>query len=586
MREMLLMISLLGFLLLFRWARKDLHPAFFPALTVSFLSLINFLGGLLGVLAWTAKGLLMLGVCLFPVMGFLLLRPILRKTASGGAAIKETGEKGPNANAFLWMLGSFCVLCAGAMLLLRGRFLYGYDDFSHWGLAAKIMITESRFPVSADDLMFPSYPPGAACFLCYCSAALGGQDDALLTGQAVMLISFLLSLQCASGRQNRGYLLTTLLVPVFLFYNSQLDMLAVDNLLGACFLSALLFAFQEEAVLKKHVPFLALLLACCLLLKNSGLFLALAPALWAVRAFLPDRKKRIENREKKKRFPSEALWLLLPLAVYLAWRLHLKMNFTSYGKYFMSLKVYFTSFQGKQGELGTILGVILPVMINPLKNHGLWLIPAYLAAWLAFPPEKRKDQKRVFRFCGILFVLYEIGILVMYVCSMGTEELLGQRGGDFVRYNGTIVCALAGSLVFLLGKALQSVSLYEAAGTRPAARGRRGSRETAFAAAALLLTGVSLSLNMTRLLPLSQVQAEFADAYAFFLVSESPDLPEDQDVVVLFREPEISEYLAFMANFRLHSSGTVLLCGANDAETARSQAEGAVLIDLQEGVIR
>ena len=83
MREMLLMISLLGFLLLFRWARKDLHPAFFPALTVSFLSLINCLGGLLGVLAWTAKGLLILGVCLFPVMVlFARANPMMMKRIS------------------------------------------------------------------------------------------------------------------------------------------------------------------------------------------------------------------------------------------------------------------------------------------------------------------------------------------------------------------------------------------------------------------------------------------------------------------------------------------------------------------------
>ena len=150
------LISLLGFFLALRFIRRELHPAFYPAVTVSLISVALCAGGLLGVLPQAAGALLWLGIACFAGFGV----PFLRKDLKN--------RNGREIRPFVWMMGSFCALCALAAVLLRGHFLYSYDDFSHWGLAARVLLSEDRLPLPEDGMMFPSYPPGTACFLYFC----------------------------------------------------------------------------------------------------------------------------------------------------------------------------------------------------------------------------------------------------------------------------------------------------------------------------------------------------------------------------------------------------------------------------------
>ena len=154
---------------------------------MSLISVALCAGGLLGVLPQAAGALLWLGIACFAGFGV----PFLRKDLKN--------RNGREIRPFVWMMGSFCALCALAAVLLRGHFLYSYDDFSHWGLAARVLLSEDRLPLPEDGMMFPSYPPGTACFLYFCGKAAGDAGETLLLSQAVMLLSFLMALQAAPG---------------------------------------------------------------------------------------------------------------------------------------------------------------------------------------------------------------------------------------------------------------------------------------------------------------------------------------------------------------------------------------------------
>ena len=546
MSEFLLLLSLTGFFLFLRRFRRDLPPAFCPALTVSLISVLVTLGGLAGILAETAGVLFFSGLLSFAVFGALSLRQALRK---------QLREPAP----FLRMLGSFLFFSVCSVLLLKDRFLYNYDDFSHWGLVARILLKESRLPVSADELMFPSYPPGAASFIFFCGSVPGFGPDAGLAAQGIMLVSFLISLQSAAGKSRTGFLLTTALIPLFMFYNTSLNSLSVDNLLGASFLSAMLLFLRQGRELRKVLPELMLMLAACILIKNSGFFLAVFLIALAAPRLI----------KSKPGLSPSLLWLLLPPAVYLAWRIHLSAGFTSFGKHYMSLSVYYGTLRRRLGELGLIFRVILPVMVNPLTNHALLLIPAFALVFRISPPQKREEQKKILLLCAALFALYEAGTLVMYICSMGTGELVSQNGADFPRYNGTVICVLAGMLICMAGNALAF----------PEHRSMTKNRILLLAAAVCL--AACMGMNLKPLPSLEECRRDNPDACVFSRLTEDRTFSAAQRFVVQFQRPTAEEYEYYMAYYYLYPARHITCCGSSEEVPS---ADGAVFIDLRQPV--
>ena len=545
MNVILLLLSLTGFLLACRWFRKELHPSFYPALTVSIISVIVCLGGMAGALRETVSMLFFAGLLSLAVFGFLCLR-------------KDFREKNPGNHPFLWMLCAFLLFCACSAFLLRNRFLYAYDDFSHWGLVAGILLKQGRFPTGADGLMFPSYPLGSASFICFCGKALGSDAEACLLAQNIMLISFLIPLQSAAGKKPVGYLLTTAAIPLFIFYNTPIDTLSVDNLLGAVLLAALLLYFHHDRASGRTLPDLAILLACCVLIKNSGLFLALGLVLLAV---LRGIRSGIKIR-------TCLLWLFLPFLVYLAWRVHLKTGFSDFGKHYMSLSAYYGTFRRKLGEIGLILQVILPILINPLRNHVLLLFPAFALVYFAADPERRKKQREMIGICAAFFVLYEAGVLVMYICSMGTGELISQNGADYPRYNGTVICVLAGILMLMSGRLLLNLKLPQ------------NGKQSLAALAALMITIGCMCMNMAWLKPLEENREAYPDACAFSEITQNRLFGDGQEIAVLFRNPDPSDYEAYMAAYYLYPAKNIKFC--KTPEEMPEPETGITRINLRE----
>lgn len=593
--EILPCLSLLGYFLFFRRFCRDLRPAFFPALTVSLISLLVFLGGLAGQMMWTGRILFAAGLCCLVFFGlpvlpqFRRIKPEFRKNSStlSGSFEPQTeqgksgfqGKMGGRLDgfpkqrlqsgstrdnvAFLWMAGAFILLFGASWLLLKNRFIYGYDDFSHWGLVARILVEKNRLPVEADGLLFPSYPPLSACFIYFFAGLTGKGHASFLLAQAVMLFSFLLSLQSIVRNIGRAYWPVTLAVPLLMGYTCALDALSVDNLLGAAFLSALLLLLQLKDSPRSGHLCLSLLLACCTLIKNSGLFLAL---------FILGVLAVSHLRKKQKPYLSLG-FLVLPLLVFFAWRLYVRGHFASFGKHYMSLSVYYGTLRGRLQDISLILEVILPLLINPLKNHALWLIPSFVLVYIASPGEIRQAQRQRLVMGGALFLLYETGILAMYLCSMGIGELMGNQGIDFMRYNGTVICPLSGLLLYCVAAAARCPAI------------ERNARRSLSLLTALGLACFCISLNMNLPLPLNRARQTYPDASAFSLLMRREDVRaqvrDRHSFALLVNEPEASDYQTYMALFYLPEASRLELYSPADPLPAAGFPEETCVLDLR-----
>ena len=562
------LVSLLGFFLFFRWLKRDLHPSFYPALTVFSICTLSCLGGILRILPVVSTVLFYLGCASFVGFGALHLKQDLKHPDS------RTFE-------FLWMAGSFCVLYLIFFFVLRDRFLYSYDDYSHWGISAKILVTKSRFPVEEDRLLFPSYPLGCASWIYYCCRGLGADMGGFLFAQSVMLFSFLLSMQSAAEKHRRALLPLTLLIPLFMLHNIPLDTLAVDNLLGAAFLACALYLFREIVAAQtperaqSRLPWLGLMLTGLTTLKNSGLFLAGILALFAVLYVLSMlRTRRISFSPRL----LVLLFLGLPVVMYFLWQIHVRTSFTSLGKHYMSMLLYYATLRNSLESIGLVFSIILPHVLSPLKNHALLLIPAFACVYFASSADARKKQKPWILFSLLSFLLYEIGVLGMYIVSMTPGELAVQNGADYERYNGTMCCALAGIWVCMTVRTLVEGGL------------RRERPLRILPAACLLIAlafaGTAFALDVRPPDPLEVRRKRSPDAFMYSTLTQETPLPDGTDAVFLTHEPLSLDYLSFLTEYHL---GHLRIRHFTDLEEARAACEenpGTVFVNLVDGTMQ
>lgn len=421
-----MMVSFAGGFLLLYILLQGKKTALYPAIVMASIVVVGFLAGLMGCMRHCFSFLYLSGIILVPVC----ICAIVRRRVTAPV---------PTVYALLPLV-VFLAGCAVLYVNLTGRFLYRYDDFSHWGKAAHILATEFRFPVEADGLSHGSYPPGSAIFIAYGSSILGISDGAWLTVQAVMLLALWVTLLGAGRNVLQQCLLSVMLIPL-MTYNIPLESLHVDTLLGASAFAAFMCCERMEELPRSRGLLAALMLSVLVLVKSSGAFLALVLALfWLCRCW-----------KEKRAFSRQMLWLLLPAALLISWNVYTGVYFSQGAKHQISV-AYYQSVLGEKSleDIGAILRLILPIMVSAARNHALWLVPGYCLVLLVHRKQGTlRALKSVYLAALAVFLMYQIGMLLMYILSMPMSEIISQNGKDYDRYNGTVVVFLACVLLYL-----------------------------------------------------------------------------------------------------------------------------------------
>lgn len=434
MREIagvLLAASMAGYLLLV-WQKWNIRIWFVPLLTISVISLILYLGGLLGVLEPVADGILMGGLLCLVWQG---LR--LRKN--------PISFRAPGISISCLIMGSFIFL-----VIVSGQNLTHYDNFSHWALMVKYLLSAGKYPGVSDTLIsFKDYPPGTAVWIYYVCRALGHGEGVMLAAQTGMILSAFSAVFGIVGESRRFLLYAFLAMGCSMLSYLNLT-IRIHNLLVDFLLPVLSLAVISITVRYRQQPLKAglcggLVLGFLGIVKNNGLFfvgLALGCMAWVMG----------RNREVRMQIRLAALAAagVLSACPWFLWQYHVNHALAGTEHKF-SLTASAEALQPADPTLyeeiirtfwqeGTALSS------RPVQAFLLCNLLVFTACGCARAFFHRRWKLRRTLFAADLVVLvYYAGILCLYLFSMPEEEAVRLAG--FERYASSIMVWYVGILI-------------------------------------------------------------------------------------------------------------------------------------------
>lgn len=343
------------------------------------------------------------------------------------------------------------ILCAGIvfyllLLVLFPALLYGsefthYDNFSHWAIAARVMIDSHRFPNFQDDfIMFSSYPLGSACFIYYFTEIVGASAEWIqMYAQSILMAGMLTSLFVFCGKKLSS-LLTAFFCLCLLCSNNSLFDLLVDNLLPIVALSGASFCLYYACGLKDRLFCLLPYVVFLVTIKNSGLLFSilLCGYIWTT--------LRREDINPK----TWLIFFAVPIMTLVLWQAHVRQVFPfgMEGKHSLSLSYFKQIFNGKRiADIWIIVRAMVAREFS-VSNRGMWVLITGILFWLIWKrlvSQPCREMRTTLLFAGVSYVLYQIGTLGMYLFSMPTEEAVALAA--YGRYHQTIITFIAGLLL-------------------------------------------------------------------------------------------------------------------------------------------
>ena len=266
-KAFLLFLSFPGyFFVVYRFGK--VRKWFVPVVSMSGIGLVLFWGGLLNCLALTADLLLLGGVAGFAVFLVFFIR--------GEIHLPEGSLCG-----FCFVLGTM----AFALLSLNLKMIH-YDNFSHWALVVKYLLSADRFP-GADSILIPfrDYPPGSSLFIYYVCRFAGHSQGMMILAQNSLIFACFYAV-FGIVKERRRFLLYSFLgmgcvVLSYLNLTIRINNLLVDFLLPLLALSSMAYSRREENNLRLCAGQI-LLLGFTGIVKDTGLFFAGAAGIYAL----------------------------------------------------------------------------------------------------------------------------------------------------------------------------------------------------------------------------------------------------------------------------------------------------------------
>ena len=419
LRVVALLCSLLGYYWLLA---EQTRPEFAPGLIVTGIGSLVFLAGLANCLSFAVW--LICGMGCF-LMGVQLYRKRKIRTVLTFSGIL------------------LLLLCLYFLANLYGLKLTGYDDFSHWGVVARILVEENRFPNLTDQILtFQAYPVGSAALIYYFVKISGIHAEWMwLYAQAVAVLGLYLGIFAfAESWRQKAFLLLVFLI--LLCSNIFFINLLVDTLITACALNVMCFSlYYRDSLLRVRwwlLPYTVFLLA----VKTSGMFYVLVVFGYVL---LKCRKAK----GWKKLFPI-VLLSLLPL---LLWRLHVRVVFPDgmISKHAFSFQYFAATLADKNWSGIKYILVHLMLRTFSPKLETVYLL-AFLIALAALTGQEWKRKETLLREVLQIIMesacLYGVLLFIMYLISMPWYE--AEQLAGFERYLRTYTGFAAGLLSIVL----------------------------------------------------------------------------------------------------------------------------------------
>lgn len=457
-----LAVSFIGWLYwVHRWLGVDF--CFVPAAVCSLVTVLVYFGGIFGVLGPAALAVYFVGVAL--CAGMLLY-------------FCESGSW-PRLHFHLREV-CFGAGCALFLSLLPTAQFQHYDNYSHWGIVVKLMLSTDAFPTAETQLIdFLNYPLGTSSFLYYICRFAGHREGTMLLAQGALIFAFFYAIFGAI-RHRKAFLLYALLgvgLSFLTFFNItiRINNLLVDFLLPvialACWAAIQRYPTEMDKLLPLLVPYQALLL----IVKSTGaIYLAFTVCAFVIEVPRAMRQLPVPQHGKKANpwgplLPG-AVALALSSLTWLAWQYHTKTAFPNVvNKFDTNLVEVGAAGTGKTPEeLQAIWNLFLQTVADTSTRPtlGFLLMNAFalccaLALWLKWH-RPLKTLGKAMLWLNLMVVLYYGGILLLYLFSMPADEALVLAGFD--RYACSIIVLFAGGVVLKLAQQVEEMLTYSPEG--------------------------------------------------------------------------------------------------------------------------
>lgn len=407
--------------LLRRKTRIDLY--FFPSMTIAVQITLLYFAGLLNCLYESSILLYGFGIVL------LLYYTICDRSLNWFKCYQKIG--------FFYLIFVMAVL----LFYVKGRMFTHYDNFSHWALVVKQMLAENRYPNFKDTLIvFQEYPLGSAAYVYYMAVTVGKNESIQMFAQIYMMLTCLVPafIKC---KKNKWFCFIFMVFATnfILIYNVLVTDLLVDTLLPLVSANALFYlsiygkgdkqSTKDTTALYLAMPFLIQILQ----IKNSGIFFVGIASIWILAGIKKDRQ--VKPRIIVGCLPYLTMWL---------WHKHCEYVFAdSLGsKHAMTVGNYKSVFGDKTAE--EIRNICTAMLRFSLTWKELWIVCGCvivlgIVSYLVFKDGK-KGVWKLFASSLVLYVTYQIGMTLMYIFSMSSEEAASLAGS--VRYEKTILLVI------------------------------------------------------------------------------------------------------------------------------------------------
>lgn len=363
------------------------------------------------------------------------------------------------------------------MFLQHGRVLVGWDEMSHWGIAAKEMYFRNRFGAdAASPLLFRDYPPAAAVFEYFCLKLSGGyRDSVVLTGFGMLMLSpLLIVFRDLSWRDGKSLLLrlaAVMALPLVFYSDYRISVadfyttIYVDPLLGILF-GCTLIAWFSEAPDGFNILRISLALFVLTILKASGFDLAMIFLLVAGLQAVIVRRGRLAGLFGRRSWRL-ALLPVSAVAAECSWKMVLAVNHTpkefSAGGFSLPTLAAVLGGRGAPYTREVLRNFAKALLVRPLAHLGV-AVPVGAAAFtaaavalivlLAGREETEAKRRRIAATGGLLIfflLMYAAGLLFLYLFSFDPSEAVSLA--SYGRYLNTY---FLGMFLFLLDRLLQA----------------------------------------------------------------------------------------------------------------------------------
>lgn len=410
-RLLLLIISMFGYV--FYFSRK-IRAEFAIGLVMTGIISLLYISGILNLLPETAVLIFAGGfVCLF-------------------SAIKN---KTPFKNVISFGIIAFVIGVIILFIVLRGNLLTHQDDFEHWALMTKLLITENRFPnFTRLNLPHKSYPPGSAVWIYFVLFITGLRAEYVqLLSQAILLLGSLISLFPFAKTAIEKFCTAGIAV-ILLLGNNNLRILLVDQVISLLSLSAVCFCIYYRGELKHRLFYIIPWLVSIIAVKTSGalfvffILLMILPYIgW-------------------KRTTVAALFTGF---MFLLWQKHIRLVFSNglSSRHALSFNWWNQVLSKKSAE--NILDTCKLFFQREFSsgNKVYYLLLSVLLIFIlciVFKSEYSKLPKKLILFSAVFYVIYQLGLLAVYIVSMPQSEAVDLHA--YSRYHQTIFIFNSGLL--------------------------------------------------------------------------------------------------------------------------------------------